>query len=332
MTTQPLLVRRRSGRSGLALLLVLALLVLASVAHLGLGARTIGPQTVVRAFLAFDPRNFDHQIIISLRLLRLVAALVVGAALGVAGALLQTVIRNPLGEPHILGLNAGAALAVVATTALGLAFGPGQPLIAACGAGALFALVMGIASAGKSGLTPMKVTLCGVALTAFTSSLTAAILILDEQTLLAMRTWLAGDLAGLRWEAVRTAALVAAMGLAPALNMLALGDQVAIGLGISLARTRGLGLVAIALLCGAAVSLAGPIGFIGLVVPHLVRRFATDDLRPGVPLCALTGALLLLLADIAARTLVAPHELATGVMTALVGAPLFILLASRLFK
>jgi hypothetical protein len=102
---------------------------------------------------------------------------------------------------------------VVATTALGLTFGPGQPLIAACGAGALFALVMGIASAGKSGLTPMKVTLCGVALTAFTSSLTAAILILDEQTLLAMRTWLAGDLAGLRWEAVRTAALVAAMGL-----------------------------------------------------------------------------------------------------------------------
>ena len=338
MTTQSLLVRRRSGRSGLALLLVLVLLVLASVAHLGLGARTIGPQTVVRAFLAFDPRNFDHQIIISLRLLRLVSALVVGAALGVAGALLQTVIRNPLGEPHILGLNAGAALAVVATTALGFTFGPGQPLIAACGAGALFALVMGIASAGKSGLTPMKVTLCGVALTAFTSSLTAAILILDEQTLLAMRTWLAGDLAGLRWEAVRTAALVAAIGLvlslwvAPALNMLALGDQVAIGLGISLARTRGLGLVAIALLCGAAVSLAGPIGFIGLVVPHLVRRFATDDLRLGVPLCALTGALLLLLADIAARTLVAPHELATGVMTALVGAPLFILLASRLFK
>jgi iron complex transport system permease protein len=159
----------RAKRAGL--LLVLVLLALASVAHLGLGARTIGPQTVVRAFLAFDPRNFDHQIIISLRLLRLVAALVVGAALGVAGALLQTVIRNPLGEPHILGLNAGAALAVVATTALGFTFGPGKPLIAACGAGALFALVMGLASAGKSGLTPMKVTLCGVALTAFTSSL-----------------------------------------------------------------------------------------------------------------------------------------------------------------
>lgn len=338
MTTQRLLVRRRSGRSGLAFLLVLVLLALASVAHLGLGARTIGPQTVVRAFLAFDPRNFDHQIVISLRLLRLVAALVVGAALGVAGALLQTVIRNPLGEPHILGLNAGAALAVVATTALGFTFGPGKPLIAACGAGTLFALVMGLASAGKTGLTPMKVTLCGVALTAFTSSLTAAILILDEQTLLAMRTWLAGDLAGLSREVVRTAALVAGIGLAlalwiaPSLNMLALGDQVATGLGISLMRTRGLGLVAIALLCGAAVSLAGPIGFIGLVVPHLVRRFATDDLRQGVPLCALTGALLLLLADIPARTLVAPHELATGVMTALVGAPLFILLASRLFK
>lgn len=149
MTTQPLLVRRRSGRRA-------GTPAGAGVTRAGLGgpsgaggARTIGPQTVVRAFLAFDPRNFDHQIIISLRLLRLVAALVVGAALGVAGALLQTVIRNPLGEPHILGLNAGAALAVVATAALGLTFGHGQPLIAACGAGALFALVMGIASAGK---------------------------------------------------------------------------------------------------------------------------------------------------------------------------------------
>jgi iron complex transport system permease protein len=133
------------------------------------------------------------------------AAMLVGAALGVAGVLLQALIRNPLGEPHILGLNAGAAFVVVLCTALGVT-GVSQPLLAA-GAAALFSLVMALASAGRGGLTPLKVTLCGVALSAMVSSLTAAILILDEQTLLAMRTWLVGDLAGLRWESVKSAVL-----------------------------------------------------------------------------------------------------------------------------
>lgn len=130
--------------------------------------------------------------------------MLVGAALGVAGVLLQALIRNPLGEPHILGLNAGAAFVVVLCTALGVT-GVSQPLLAAGGAAALFSLVMALASAGRGGLTPLKVTLCGVALSAMVSSLTAAILILDEQTLLAMRTWLVGDLAGLRWESVKSA-------------------------------------------------------------------------------------------------------------------------------
>ncbi len=145
--------------------------------------------------------------------------------------------------------------------------------------------------------------------------MTAAILILDEQTLLAMRTWLAGDLAGLNWSTLQTA-------LVPAL----------IGLGVNLVQTRLLGLLAIALLCGAAVAVAGPIGFVGLVVPHVVRRLVTEDIRLALPLAAPVGALALVLADIAARTLVAPQELATGAMTALVGAPLFIFIAARFFK
>lgn len=325
-------------RTGLASALFLALLLTGAIIHLGLGARFIAPQTVVQAFLAFDPRNFDHNVIINLRLLRLAAALTTGAALGVAGVLLQAVIRNPLGEPHILGLNAGAALAVVLTSALGLALPFGRPLIAATGAALLFLLVLALSSAGRTGLTPMKVTLCGVALSAFASSITAAVLILDEQTLLAMRTWLAGDLAGLSWATTQNAAWVAAGGLAlsiaisPSLNMLALGDRMAQGLGVSLIRTRILALIAIALLCGAAVSIAGPIGFIGLVVPQLIRRLVSVDLRVMVPLSACCGALVLLLADIAARTLFMPHELATGVMTALVGAPVFILIAARMFR
>ncbi|HDS9358221.1 TPA: iron ABC transporter permease [Enterobacter chengduensis] len=325
-------------RIPLAFLLLTLMLLAGAVAHLGIGARAIAPQTVVQAFFHFDPRNFDHSIIISLRLIRLCAAMVTGAALGVAGALLQSVIRNPLGEPHILGLNAGAALAVVLTSALGLTLPFGRPLIAAAGAAALFLLVLTFSSAGRAGLTPMKVTLCGVAMSAFASSITAAVLILDEQTLLAMRTWLAGDLAGVSVDAVRTAAWAAGAGfmlavwLSPSLNMLALGDRMAQGLGVSLLKTRLFALLAIALLCGAAVSLAGPVGFIGLVVPQLIRRLVSVDLRLMIPLSALCGALVLLVADIAARTLFAPYELATGVVTALVGAPAFILIAARMFK
>ena len=325
-------------RTSLAFLVFTLLLAMGAIAHLGIGARFIAPRTVVDAFFHFDPRNFDHNVIIRLRLLRLCAAMVTGAALGVAGVLLQSVIRNPLGEPHILGLNAGAALAVVITSALGLSLPFGRPLVAAAGAAALFLLVLTFSSSGRTGLTPMKVTLCGVAMSAFASSVTAAILILDEQTLLAMRTWLAGDLAGLSAGTIGSAAGVAAAGfvlalwLSPSLNMLALGDRMAQGLGVSLLKTRLFALLAIALLCGAAVSIAGPIGFIGLVVPQLIRRLVTVDIRAMVPLSALCGALVLLLADVAARTLFTPYELATGVMTALVGAPVFIFLASRMFK
>lgn len=325
-------------KTSLASLMFILLLCAGALVHLGLGARYIAPHTVVQALIDFNPRDFDHNVIVNLRLLRLVAAVIVGAALGVAGVLLQAIIRNPLGEPHILGLNAGAALAVVLTSALGLTLPFGRPLIAAVGAGTLFLLVLMLSSAGRVGLTPMKVTLCGVALSAFTASITAAILILDEQTLQALRTWLAGDLAGLSWATTQTAAWVAAAGwalsvwLAPSLNTLALGDKMAQGLGLSLLRTRFLALLATALLCGAAVAIAGPIGFIGLVVPQLIRRLVSVDLRVMVPLSACCGALVLLLADIAARVLFTPHELATGVMTALVGAPVFILMATRLFK
>ncbi|RRE73988.1 iron ABC transporter permease [Klebsiella pneumoniae] len=336
MSVAILLSARRRPRPRLALLLLTLLLIAASLVHLGLGARWIAPQTVLRALLEYDPRNFEQRIIIDLRLVRLAAALLTGAALGVAGLLLQTVIRNPLGEPHILGLNAGASLAVVATSALGLSLGAfpvGRPLTAACGAGLLFGGVMALASAGRGGATPLRITLCGVALSGFASAVTAAILILDEQTLLAMRTgWPAT--AGLNWSTLQTAliGLGVALLIAPRLNVLALGDKVALGLGVNLVQTRLLGLLAIALLCGAAVAVAGPIGFVGLVVPHVVRRLVTEDIRLALPLAAPVGALALVLADIAARTLVAPQELATGAMTALVGAPLFIFIAARFFK
>lgn len=338
MVTQSLIQRPHRMRPLGALLLVSSLLCIGAIIHLGLGARSIAPRVVVEALLHYDPRNFDHRIIVNLRLTRLLAALLTGAALGVAGLLLQTVIRNPLGEPHILGLNAGATLAVVVCSAAGITVGVSRPLAAALGAAALFGLVMMLASAGRAGATAMKITLCGVALSAFASAITASILILDEQTLQAMRTWLAGDLSGISLTTLQIASIPTLLGillagiLAPRLNILALGDRVASGLGVSVARTRVLGVIAIALLCGAAVSVAGPIGFIGLVVPHVIRRWAGQDIRTGLLLALPTGALLLLSADILARWLLAPQELATGVMTAMVGAPVFIAIAVRFFK
>lgn len=341
MVTHILLPRRRAMRPLWALLAVTVLLCAAAVIHLGLGARAIAPRVVIEALLHNDPRNFEHRIVVSLRLTRLLAALLTGAALGAAGLLLQTVVRNPLGEPHILGLNAGATLAVVACSAAGVSlgyWGITRPLTAACGAALLFGLVMLLASAGRAGATAMKITLCGVSLSAFASAVTAAILILDEQTLQAMRTWLAGDLAGVSLSTLQIASIPALAGvllaalISPRLNILALGDRVASGLGVAVTRTRVLGVIAIALLCGAAVSVAGPVGFIGLVVPHATRRWAGQDIRSGLLLALPSGALLLLLADILARWLLAPQELATGVMTALVGAPVFIVIAVRYFK
>jgi iron complex transport system permease protein len=330
----------RRWRSALVVML-LGGLVAATLCNLMLGSQDIGLTDIWQAVWHYDSHQFSHRVIIDLRMLRLAAAWLVGGALGVAGLLLQSIVRNPLAEPHILGLNAGAALAVVITNALGIAavsLPSMRPWLAAGGAVSLFTLVMAFSSAGRHGITILKLTLSGVALCAFASSLTATILILDEQTLLAMRTWLAGDLSGLSWVSLKAAllpiagALLMACWLSPALNTLALGEGIARGLGVNLRRTRVLAIIAIALLSGGAVSIAGPVGFIGLLVPHLVRQLITRDMRLALPAAAGCGALLLLCADMLARTLLRPQELATGVVTALVGAPLFIVIALRSFK
>jgi iron complex transport system permease protein len=236
-------------------------------------------------------------------------------------------------------MNAGAALVVVVATAIAgsAPVGAGLPWLAAVGAVGVFAVVIGLASAGRSGPTPVKVTLAGVAMAAFASAITAAILIFDEQTLQEIRLWLAGNLAGRSLEGLGYAAPsmilggLIALGMSLRLNAMALGELSAKSLGVNVLRARIACLVAVALLTGAAVAAAGPIGFVGLVVPHIVKLFVPNDNRAILPLSAAVGAVALVLADVIARVALAPQEIATGLVTALVGAPIFVILVrSRL--
>jgi iron complex transport system permease protein len=315
--------------------------ILLAFLHLGIGARPVSPHLFVEVIAAYDPASFDQQVLIKLRLPRLLAGMLCGACLGVAGLLLQSLLRNPLGEPHILGLNAGASLSVVLCAALPAGLVPialARPLIAALGGGMLFALVLALASAGRTGLTMTKMTFCGIALSALASACVSAILILDQDTLEQMRFWLAGDLAGVSMVEIRAslpiviAALLATAFVSLRLDIMALGDAAATGLGVPVWQTRLIGLTATALFCGAAVSIAGPIGFVGLIVPGLAHRLAKRNHVLSLPLAALFGASLVIAADIGARTIAMPREFATGIMTAFIGAPVFLVIVARVVR
>lgn len=315
------------------------LFVLACAAFLATGPRPVSMETAIGAFTAFDPDNFDHQAIFRFRMPRLLAAIVVGAALALSGAMMQALVRNPLAEPQLLGLNSGAALAVVLVSVMQLpAVGLERPGIAALGALAAFALTFGLAALGRSGATPLKITLCGVIVSAFLSALTSALLLLDEQSIEDLRLWLSGDLGGQSYQRLLAVVPLAGIGtgtallIAPKLDLLSLGDDVARGLGVSLFRTRFLTMISAAILCGCAVSLAGPIGFIGLIVPHLLRRFLSNSIRTQFLASLLAGPCLLVLADIAARSLISPAEISTGVVTGAAGAVVFITVVVRYFK
>ncbi|ATN37389.1 heme ABC transporter (plasmid) [Rhizobium sp. ACO-34A] len=314
---------------------------LLALVHLSTGPQTITAGTVVEALTAFDPRSFPHQVLMNIRLPRLLGALMCGASLAMAGLLLQSLLRNPLGEPHILGMNAGASLAIVVSATLPAALQPvgsARPLLAAIGGGALFLLVFLIASAGRVGLTMTKLVFCGIALSALASALVSAILILDQDTLEAVRLWLVGDLAGVSRSGigaalpVMAAAALAAVLIAPRLDAMTLGDTAATGLGVPVRSTRIIGLCAAAALSGVAVSVAGPIGFIGLIVPGVARKLSGGAHLAALAFAAAAGAALLLAADIVARTVLPSREIATGIMTALVGAPVFLSFVARTIK
>jgi iron complex transport system permease protein len=320
------------------LLLGILILLICFVYSITLGAADIPLDKILESFINFDGA-YEHLVIQTVRLPRSLVALLVGSSLAVSGALMQGLTRNPLADPGILGIESGAALAVVTTI---FVFGSSSlnvlTMVAFVGAGVTAILVYLLGSLGKGGATPLNLTVAGAALTALISALTTAILIVSQRTLEEIRFWLAGSLAGRDFDILLSAlpfvviGLVVAFALGRQITTMSLGEDVAKGLGQQTAWVKITTGISVVLLAGSSVSLAGPIGFIGLVVPHMVRFFIKADYRWILPYSAVIGATLLLVADVAARVLLKPQELPVGVMTALVGAPFFVYLAKSKVK
>lgn len=311
----------------------LGLLAVSLLASVRFGAAEIGTADVIGAFTGYDGSQSDI-IIRTLRVPRAIVAALVGASLAVAGAIMQGLTRNPLAEPGILGINAGAALAVVGGIFLfDVSSLSGYAVFAFVGAGVTAAIVYGLGSLGRGGMSPMRITIAGAAMMTLLSSLTMAVLIINQQTLEQIRFWLAGSVAGRDLELLlgvlpyMTVGLLVAFAMARQITTLNLGDDVAVGLGQRTGVTKAASALAVVLLAGSAVAIAGPIAFVGLVVPHLVRFFVGVDYRWILPYSAVAGAVLLVWSDVASRLVLSPQEIPLGVTTALVGAPLFIYLA-----
>jgi ABC-type Fe3+-siderophore transport system permease subunit len=318
------------------LLLLLVVLAAACLASIAVGTRSIGLGEVWRSLLDSDLSSEEAVIVRQLRVPRTVLGLLVGLALGVSGALMQGHTRNPLGDPGLLGVTAGASLAVVASIALlGISSPSGYVWFAFLGALAGTVLVYAIGSAGRGGATPVTLALAGAALSALLYALVRAVLVSDQQTLDSFRFWVVGSLAGrgadVAWQVgpFVVLGLVLALVNSPALNLLGLGEDIARGLGQRIWLARVVGLTAITLLCGAATAACGPIAFVGLVVPHAVRAVTGPDHRWLIPCSGLAGAALLLVADVVGRVVARPGELQVGIVLALIGAPFFIALVRR---
>lgn len=335
--TVPAPLRTRRGAGTATTLLVAAALLVAVVASLAIGPRALPPSVVLDALTAFDPTNPDHLVVTEVRLPRTVIGLLAGLALGPAGVLAQGLTRNPIAEPGILGLNTGAALAVVlAIGVLGVRSLTAYVWFGFVGAGLAAVVVAGVAGVGgRSATSPATLALAGAALTAGLGSVTTAILLTDPNAFEDYRFWQVGSLAGRDLGIAAQAAPFVGAGLAlallcgPTLNTLALGDDVARSFGRHVGRDRAVCGVALVVLAGAATAVAGPIAFVGLTVPHVVRALAGPDHRKLLPLAALAAPTLLLVADVVGRVVAAPREVQVGIVTAVLGAPVFVWFVRR---
>ena len=299
------------------------------------GAKDIHLQTVWAAVLDYNPKLTQHQIIYELRLPRVIGAAVVGAAFAVAGAVMQGVTRNPLADAGVLGINAGAMFVV----ALSFAFFPHMPysylmIVSFMGAVLSTVLIFIIGSATSGGLTPMRLTIAGAVMAALLHSLSSGVAIYYDLSQ-DLAFWYTGGVAGVKWEHLKflvpiiLITIVFATALGRSISLISMGDDVATNLGVKTNRTRMLGMIMVVILAGVSVSAVGSIGFVGLVIPHIARKLVGVNYQLIIPMSALLGAMLLILADLGARTVNPPKELAIGIMVALVGVPFFLYIARK---
>ncbi|MFF9522180.1 FecCD family ABC transporter permease [Streptomyces achromogenes] len=316
----------------LGLLLAAVLLVLVALASIAVGAKGLSPAQVWHGL--FHDTGTYGDVVVGERLSRTVLGLLVGAALGLSGAVLQALTRNPLADPGLLGINAGASAAVVtAMTYLGVTSLTGYVWFAFLGAAAVGGLVWFLG--GSRGATPVRLALAGTAITAALYGYLQAVMITDGAALGKMRFWTVGSLVSatdstivqvLPFLAVGT---VLALALARPLNAVEMGDDTARALGANLDRTRALAMLSAVVLCGAATAACGPIMFVGLMVPHVVRSFTGPDLRWILPYATVLAPVLLLGSDVLGRVVARPAELQVGIVTAVIGGPVFIFLVRR---
>lgn len=315
-----------------ACLILVIVLVLAAIGSLIFGARSVSLPTLNEALLHFDESISDHLVIQS-RVARTVGGVVVGAALGLSGAAMQGLTRNPLADSGILGLNAGAALAVVTGIAFfGMNSLSGTMVAAFIGAAVVMTLVYVVASVGREGATPLKLALSGAALSVGFTAVTSAVLMVSPLALDEFRFWQIGTLAARDIHTYLIAIPVIVVGTLIVLstarvsNAVAMGEDSATALGFRLGRARIIGSIGIVLLVGTATAVAGPIAFVGLMIPHAVRLLVGSDYRWLMPASILAGPILLLVADTLGRVINPPGEIQVGVMCAILGAPLFIIM------
>lgn len=319
-----------------AFVLVSALLLIVAVLGLTVGARSISPGVVLEALLAPDLSVADHVVVLTQRVPRTVIGIVAGAALALAGTLMQGLTRNPLADPGLLGINAGASVAVLAAiTFLGITKASGFVWFAFAGAAVAAVVVAVVGARGPDGANPAKLALTGAAVTAGLTAVTTLILILSARAFDVFRYWQVGGLTARGLDTVAIVLVPIAIGAvlavvsARGLDLLALGEETATSLGHNVTRTRTIGIVATILLCGGATSIAGPIVFVGLVVPHLLRSvLGGGDYRGLLLVGAPLGAAVLVAADVVGRV-IAPGEVQAGLVVAFIGAPMLIFLVLR---
>jgi hypothetical protein len=314
-----------------SIILCLALLSIMAIFSISLGAKSIAFTKVIDVLLGNDPDSLETAIILQ-RIPRTVFGILAGGALGISGALMQSITRNPIADPSILGVNTGASLFVVAGIAFfNITVAYQYIWLAIIGAGVTAVFVYSVASMGKDGATPLKLALSGSAVSIVLGSLVSTIMLPNNRVMEAFRFWQVGSIGSATWENIMLISpflivgFIISMFISGYLNNLALGDEAATALGTNVVMTRTIGALSSVLLCGATTALAGPIGFVGLIIPHIIRLIFGSEMSKMLPLSFLGSAILMLVSDIIGRIISLPGETEVGIVTAVIGAPVFIL-------